>query len=181
MGTMLSKVVIALGRFVLCLSICGGGLLSITGSGRIAGRHILDFPDVYKTRKGFNFSTGKSVNFKDGQENIASNVDLMWDVPSGLASNNPKNGMGFFGKGGIIDLGRIKMVQVKKAPQTGYLPSLTAAQIVVGHTYCILTADGMHYAKIHIIKYDRKMKKLIIAWEFQKNGSNRFDPPSGKK
>jgi hypothetical protein len=148
--------------------------LSAFNTPKAAKTNAVNLPDALKSLKAFSFRKHKVVKLKGHDGFIHPDVDLVWDPPSGLASNNGKNGGIFKGKGGVIDLGRQKIKEVKKAPTSGYVPALTRAQIFVGHTYCVLTADGKHYAKIHVTQYDWRKKKLTITWCFQEKSSNRF-------
>lgn len=119
--------------------------------------------DVDTSRIVFSFGKGKLVTIKSGE---ADAFDLMLDIPHGLGTNNSKLTSKFKGSGGIVDMGKKSLGDVKKAPAKGYAPALKVAQIKTGHTYCVRTADGKKYAKIHIVKFDQKSEQLTMTWVF---------------
>jgi len=71
------------------------------------------------------------------------------DYPCTFWANN--------GSGGIHDMGAVPLERVAEAPDTslGVGPdefyNSQATRAVIGHTYCVVTRDGAHYAKIHVI------------------------------
>ncbi len=71
------------------------------------------------------------------------------DCPYSFLANN--------GSGGIHDMGAVPMESVAEAPDASLGVGLYEfyncldTPAVIGHTYCIVTRDGAHYAKIHII------------------------------
>jgi hypothetical protein len=72
-------------------------------------------------------------------------------------------------------VGKKRLDEVREAPSKGYVAHLAEDMIVVGHTYCIRTADGQHYAKIRITKYEPTEKKLTFTWAYQEKESRKFD------
>jgi len=61
------------------------------------------------------------------------------------------------GSGGIHDMGAVPLESVAEAPDAslGVGPwefyNDQSTDVKIGHTYCIVTMDGSHYAKIHVI------------------------------
>ncbi len=53
-------------------------------------------------------------------------------------------------KSAFIDLGEYEAHTIPMAPESGYSPQPLALQI--GHTYCLMTADGYHYARLFVVK-----------------------------
>ena len=93
-------------------------------------------------------------------------VGMILDLPMGLGCNSSKLADVFPGNGGVIDLGKKPLADVPAAPKAGYLTELKPKQILDGHTYCVRTADGKHYAKFHVVKFDTKARTLKIAWTY---------------
>jgi hypothetical protein len=144
---------------------------------------IIKMPDLYKGLMGFSFREGKVVPAYAQEEDVlfSTTLDLVWFPPNGLIANNAKSYFPFSGKGGIIDLGKKALDEVKEAPKTGYALQLKPKQIKKGHTYCVLTADGEHYGKIHVLTYDRKKGELTFTWQYQPKPTNVFDKMEKKK
>jgi len=44
-----------------------------------------------------------------------------------------------------------------------------------GHTYCLLAVDGEHYAKLHVIKFDKAQGTLEFTWQYQPKATNKFE------
>jgi hypothetical protein len=165
---------------VLLVWLTGAALCGRT-RGEFQGQEKLDaptveLPPVLPTGKGFSFRLGKVIPlWQDEMAEFSLDVDLVWDPPTGLAANTVQNYRPFSGKGGIVDLGKRAFKEVKEAPLKGYARYLDVKEIRVGHTFCVLTADGKHYAKIEIIEHDPKRPKLVIRWQYQPKETNKFD------
>ena len=127
---------------------------------------------------GFSFREGAVVQVFDQAKHqpVASfsNVDFILDFPHGIGTNNSSLTPDFAGKGGVRDVGEGALGDVREAPGRGYKPALTVDEIKEGHTYCFLTADGKHYAKLHVIRFDRERKELEFSWQYQSNGTRKF-------
>ena len=131
---------------------------------------LTDFDD---TRSGFGFAAKKVIEVKEGP--VTTKTDLILDLPHGLAANNSKLTKEFQGKGGILDLGKKPLSEIKRAPESGYKPALKPDELLEGHSYCVLTADGKHYGKFHIKRIDEKRRLLEIVWQYQPKMDNEFD------
>ena len=123
---------------------------------------------------GFSFREGAVVHIFDPakHQSVApfSKVDFIIDFPHGLATNKISLTEDFDGKGGVCDLGKRGLGDVREAPGRGYKPALKLDDIKEGHTYGFLTADGKHYAKLHVIRFDMERKELAFTWHYQSNG-----------
>jgi hypothetical protein len=129
--------------------------------------------DVDDSGAAFRFSDGTMVTPGANAE-LYLTVDLMLDLPHGLGANNSEFWPFFTGKGGIVDVGAKPLRAVKKAPKEGYLPAIEMDAITEGHTYCVRTGDGEHYAKLHLGKFDREASTLEFTWEYQPKPTNVF-------
>jgi len=152
---------------LLCLGAAGAG--QAAGKVRTAVMHDFD-----EGGAGFRFSDGSFV--KPGQDaELYQGMDLMFDLPHGLGTNNAEVWPFFRGKGGIVDVGPKALAAVKEAPAAGYVPGLKPDGIVQGHTYCVRTADGEHYAKLHVVKFDREKETLEFSWQYQPRPTTVFE------
>lgn len=124
--------------------------------------------------QGFSSRLGKLVPLNKEGELLSLDVDLLWSDGTVLAANNATSLTPFTGKGGIQDLGKRSLADVKEAPADGYSPYLDADRVHVGHTYCVVTADGKHYGKIHITHYDQKTRELTFSWQYQPKATRNF-------
>jgi hypothetical protein len=122
--------------------------------------------------QGFSFQAGKLLPLR-AKQRFSLRIDLVWDPPTGLATNNASLNEPFQGKGGILDLGKQGGGMGKGVPKTGYKPYLKAGQIKVGHAYAVRTADGEHYGKIYVKKYDPERKIPAFTWENQRKVLNK--------
>src|SRR5262245_50810887 len=75
----------------------------------------ISLPPVLDSGQGFSFRSGKLDKIKEAVGDYSLNIDLMWDPPHGLFSNNSDLTKPFNGKGGIIDVGKKKLSEVQKA------------------------------------------------------------------
>jgi hypothetical protein len=102
-------------------------------------------------------------------------IDFVLDLPHGLLTNNSSVTRGLNGKAGVQDVGKKALTDVKEAPRRGYRPFLESDDIKEGHTYCFLTADAAHYAKLHVIRFDKERRVLEFTWQYQPGATNRFE------
>ena len=130
-----------------------------------------DFDD---DRSGLSFKDMKLIQVQEGKP-VTARIDLILDLPNGLAANNSKLTKEFQGQGGIIDVGEKALRDVKQAPATGYKPALKPDQLIEGHCYCVLAADGRHYAKFQIKRLDKAKRLLEITWQYQAKSSREFE------
>ena len=121
----------------------------------------------------FSFVDKGKVRLPDDPKD-AVEFDILLDLPHGLAANNKSVASFFKGAGGIIDMGRTPLDEVKEAPKKGYKPTLKPDQIVAGHTYCILASDGKHYGKIHVVRFNAEKGPMEFTWEYQSKDTNKF-------
>jgi hypothetical protein len=138
-----------------------------------AKEKLIEMACLLPTEMAFSFEAGKLV--KVNVEAKRPNFDLAWDPETGLAANNSKLLGPFKGKGGIVDVGQKKLEDVSEAPKSGYTAFIEHDGIKVGHTYCVVMADGDHYGKIHIIRYNKSEGELVFTWRYQANDSRKFD------
>ena len=128
---------------------------------------------------GFSFSEGIVIRIFDPARwqplDPFSRVDFIIDFPHGIAANNATALEHFGGKGGVVDMGKRELGDVLEAPERGYKPVLKAGALKAGHTYCFLTADGKHYAKLHLMRVDTVRKEIEFTWQFQADGTRKFD------
>lgn len=120
--------------------------------------------DFDATSTVFSLREGKTIRVEEGEESVPIDMDILFDMPHGLGANNVELGEAFNGKGEIIDLGPVPLKRKSDIPKNGYRAFLKPKEIIVGHTYLIRTADGAHYGKIHVVRFDRKRQLLEFAW-----------------
>lgn len=130
--------------------------------------------DFDESGSGFSFRDGALVKPESSAE-LYLKIDLVLDLPHGLGANNAQTSPTLSGKGGIIDLGERSLGSVARAPKAGYVPLLKPEAIVKGHTYCVVTADGAHYGKLHVVNFDPEEALLEFTWRFQPRRTNVFD------
>lgn len=131
-----------------------------------------DSPHAY-----FSFKSGLAYlgeNIDEENFIFPKDLDLLFDPPHGLGTNNTKLAKTLLGSGGIVDAGNFSIEDCKQAPLEGYKPFLKPEEIIKGHTYYIRTADGKSYGKIHVVDYNQEGKVLSFKWQFQSNGSRDF-------
>ena len=120
--------------------------------------------DFDKSETAFSFKGGGLLKLNTEEDLVQ--VDLLLDLPLGLASNNSELDDNFTGRGGIIDLGKTAMRDIKKIPLYGYQFDLSPEKIRPGHTYCVRTAGGEQYGLFHVVKLDPKAATLEISWRY---------------
>jgi hypothetical protein len=123
----------------------------------------------------FSFKAKGKVRLPKDPAEVAVDFDILLDVPHGLAANNKSIAPFFKGSGGLIDMGRKALEEVKEAPKEGYQATLKPEQIVPGHTYCVLASDGKHYGKVHVVKFDPERGPIEFTWEYQPKDTNKFN------
>jgi hypothetical protein len=83
--------------------------------------------------------------------------------------------------GGIIDMGAVSFDSVTEAPASGYSTSIQFGadveadwSLLVGRTFCVLTRDGTHYAKMQITETDQSGQRITFDWVYLPDGSRAF-------
>jgi hypothetical protein len=123
----------------------------------------------------FSFRAKDKVRLTAGPAPVVDmDFDIILDLPHGLAANNKSIARNHIGSGGIIDMGRTSLEDVKEAPREGYRPTLKPEQIVPEHTYCVLASDGKHYGKFHVVKFNPERGPIEFSWEYQPKDTNKF-------
>ena len=145
-------------------------------NGLVKGTDALrEFEDTFD---GFGFKIGTIQALKfNGDAN--QNLDLFFEDSHGFGTNNNSLDSSLNGVGGIIDMGYKKLDEVLEAPVKGYKPYISRSNIFQGHTYCVRTADGKHYGKIHILEINKSQpgsqgKNIVFSWVYQPNKTRSF-------
>ena len=122
----------------------------------------------------FSFKAKGKVRLPKDPAEVAVDFEILLDLPHGLAANNKSIAPFFKGSGGVIDMGRTALEEVKEAPKEGYQPTLKPEQIVPGHTYCVLASDGKHYGKLHVVRFNPERGPIEFTWEYQRKETRKF-------
>ena len=158
------------------MSLCSLGMLMLwCVAGAADEPRSTTLQDFDRGHKGFSFSQGKQIA-PDNPREFPLEIDLYFDLPHGLIMNNSASGPIFKGKGGIVDMGAKPLKAIKEAPLRGnYKVGLSPRELIVGHTYCVRTADGKHVAKFQITNFDQNEETLSFSWVYQPKDTNKFD------
>jgi hypothetical protein len=130
--------------------------------------------DFHRGHKGFGFAKGQQIQ-PDNPKAFSTDLDMFFDLRTGLLMNNESLGQFCKGKAGVIDMGAKPLQAVREAPARGYKVFLRMEELLNGHTYCIRTADGKHFAKIHILNVDPNEEILVFTWRYQPKDTAKFD------
>ena len=132
---------------------------------------LLDFD---RGGKGFSFAQGVPLTPEKPTE-FQAEIDLFFDLPDGVTMNNAALNRIFQGQAGIIGMGARPLKEITQAPLRGYKVGLKAAELRVGHSYCVRTADGKCFAKLHITNLDINEETLEFTYVYQPKETHKFD------
>src|SRR5262245_11670460 len=126
------------------------------GPGEKAKLPEIEIRGLLCSSKGFSISSGKIENAFSDDGKFASTIDLIWDPPTGLASNNKKLQRSFTGSGGIGALGKVAIDKINQVDVEKKELYIKAEEIDVGQSYFLLGADGKRLIVLQVTKYDQK-------------------------
>ena len=104
-------------------------------------------------------STHSSAAFSFTQANVVHIGKP--DIYYGDFEDNPNTFWANNGSGGAHDMGNVPLDSITNAPDKSLGVGVfqyyddQATDIIVGHTYCVVTRDGTHYAKLQVIDVSR--------------------------
>ena len=158
--------------------------------GEVTLRDCDKVPEMFSFKEGGVLNLGE-VDVKGLSENESMKkmllIDLFFDMPHGLGLNNKELDEQLVGLAGIVDMGKVSIDELSKAPKDGYKLCLTSDEIKVGHSYCVKTANGKNYGKIEILEFERGRGHLDdgfvrFKWQYQPmENVRKFDSVAPKK
>jgi len=120
---------------------------------------------------GFDFSTDSVVAWNSTMADLLAAKLQTSSVVSFFAPYNAQPFPDADAYSGIVGMPQTDLGQVTECPDSGYGYHWVTANL--GGVYCVRTRDGGHYAIIKVTAVSGS--SLSFTWEYQPNGSRRFD------